>query len=150
IQFTGSLCTTTCHGTSSSSSPRVSFSLMGASTVEVDPFSSCPAFTALIKKCYHTAPSLQTTRVGKNSQLNDCHLPRVRLISIVEPVQVEQTVDDVQAQLARESVSESLGIAARSLGADKDFAVLKCDHVGRSRFIHELSMQRCHLAIRDD
>ena len=86
----------------------------------------------------------------KNSQLNDLHLPRVTLISIVEPVQVEQTVDDVQAQLAREGVSEALGITTSGLGADKDFAVLKCDHVGRPRFIHELPMQRCHPAIRDD
>jgi hypothetical protein len=88
--------------------------------------------------------------MGKNSPLNDFHLPRVTLISIVESVQVEQTVDDVQAQLAREGVSEPFGITTSSLGADSDFAVLKRDHVGRPRFVHELSMQRCHPAIRDD
>src|SRR5262249_16509588 len=44
---TGSLWTTTCHGTSSSASSRVSVSVTGASTVDV--FSSCTVLTALIK-----------------------------------------------------------------------------------------------------
>src|SRR5207244_8515557 len=85
----------------------------------------------------------------KNSPLNGFHLPRVTLISIVEPMQVEQTVDDVQVQLAREGVSEPLGITTSSLGADEDFVVLKCDPVGWSRFIHAVPMPRRHPAIRD-
>src|SRR5437660_423222 len=63
---------------------------------------------------------------------------------------MKQTVDDVQAQLAGESVSKSSSVAASALRADENFAVLKCDHVGRSRFIHELSMQRRDLSIRDN
>src|SRR6266404_2997625 len=53
------VCTTTCHGTSSSSSPCVSFSLTGASTVDVDPFSSCTALTALMKNAITLSPQFK-------------------------------------------------------------------------------------------
>src|SRR5204863_1331390 len=137
MRLTGSLCTTTCHGTSSSSSSRVSVSRTGASTVDVDPFSSCTALTALIKKGYHTASSLQTTHFSKNFPLRDLHCSRARGIAIVEAMQMQQTVDNVQAQLARESISESPGVAASALDTNKNFAVLKRNHVGWSEFIHE-------------
>jgi hypothetical protein len=88
--------------------------------------------------------------VGKNSPLNDLHFSRAGFIAIVETVQVKQTMDYVQAQLAREDVSESSSIAARSLGADENFAVLKRDHVGWPRFIHELPVQRRDPTIRDN
>src|SRR2546428_1811123 len=82
------------------------------------------------KKGYHTAPSLQTTRVCKNFPLYNPHFSRVSLIAIVETVQVEQTVDYVQAQLAGDSISKSSGVATSALGADENFAVLKRDYVG--------------------
>jgi hypothetical protein len=63
---------------------------------------------------------------------------------------VKQAVDYVQAQLARESVSKSSGVAMSGLGADENFAVLKRDYVGWPRFVHELSMQRRHSTVRDN
>src|SRR6266700_1058413 len=63
---------------------------------------------------------------------------------------MEQTVDEAQAQLTSERVSESSGIAARGLGTDADFAVLKCNHVGWSQFIHELAMQRRYFPVGDN
>src|SRR3982074_684387 len=38
----------------------------------------------------------------------------------------------------------------RSLGADENFAVLKCDYVGGSGFVHELLVQGPDLPIRDN
>src|SRR5437763_11769474 len=63
---------------------------------------------------------------------------------------MEQTVDEAQPQLTSERVSESSGIAARGFGTDEDFAMLKCDHVGWSRFIYELAMQRRDFPVGDN
>ena len=47
---------------------------------------------------------------------------------------------DVEAKLAGERVPKSAGMPLRRLDADKDFAVLKRQHVGRTRLMHKFSM----------
>ena len=47
---------------------------------------------------------------------------------------------DVEAKLARERISKCAGMPFRGLDADKDFAVLKREYVGRTRLMHEFLM----------
>src|ERR1041384_4606028 len=148
MRFTGSLCTTTCHGTSSSSSPLVSFSRTGVSTADVD--LSCTALTALMKKMLSHCRLDSNLRLRQNFALSFVHLPGAGLVSIIEAMQMEQTVDYVQPQCVCERVSKSSRVTNGGVGADKNFAMLKCDHICGPGFIHELSMQRRHLSIGDD
>src|ERR1700756_1225657 len=57
---------------------------------------------------------------------------------------------DVETKLAGEQLSKCAGMPVRGLDADKDFAVLKREHIGRTRLIHEFPMQRSHSSIRNE
>lgn len=59
-------------------------------------------------------------------------------------------MDDVEAKLVREGVPKFAGMPPGCLDADKDFAVLKREHVSRARLMHEFSMYRGHAPIRDE
>jgi hypothetical protein len=56
-------------------------------------------------------------------------------------------MDDVQLELAHRRVSKHSSVPSCRLGADKNFTVLKRQHVGRSRFAEKLAMQLRHPAI---
>src|SRR6266496_2395095 len=58
-------------------------------------------------------------------------------------------MDDVQLQLAHQRISKYVGMPFCHLDADKNFTVLKCQHVGRTDLPKKLPMQQCHPAIRD-
>lgn len=47
---------------------------------------------------------------------------------------------DVEAKLAGDRVPECAGMLFRGLDADKDFAVLKREHVCRTRLMHKFAM----------
>jgi hypothetical protein len=77
------------------------------------------------------------------------HLTSVSALSIIETVQVQKAMHDVQSKFACERISEGSSVTSRCFNADKDFAMLKGQHVGRSRLMEELPMQRRHSTIRD-
>src|SRR5437879_1813101 len=56
-------------------------------------------------------------------------------------------MDDIQLELAVQGIAERAGVAARGLDTDKNFAVLKCQHVSGPRFSEKLPMQKRHLPI---
>jgi hypothetical protein len=53
-------------------------------------------------------------------------------------------VDDVQLELAVQGIAECSGVAARGLDTDKNFAVLKREHVSRARLSEKFPMQKRH------
>src|SRR5438128_228969 len=57
---------------------------------------------------------------------------------------------DVEAKLASERLPKCAGLPLRCLDADKDFAVLKREHVGRTRLMHKFPMERIHSSIRNE
>jgi hypothetical protein len=57
---------------------------------------------------------------------------------------------DVQAKFACERISKDASVTSGYFNADKDFAMLKGQHVGRSPCMEELPMQRRHSTIRDE
>ena len=57
---------------------------------------------------------------------------------------------DVEAKLSRERIPKCAGMPFRGPDADKDFAVLKREHVGRTRLMHKFPMQRSHSSIRNE
>jgi hypothetical protein len=59
-------------------------------------------------------------------------------------------MDDVQLEFARERISECAGVAPCRLDTDKNFAVLKCQHVSRPRFSEKFSMQKRHPPIGNE
>jgi hypothetical protein len=93
--------------------------------------------------------SIPCSRSGKNSFLHHLHLTGVSAVSIVETVQVQEAMHDVQTKFADERISEDPSVMPGCLDADKDFAVLKRQHIGRSRLAEEFPMQRRHSTIRD-
>src|SRR4030095_7679563 len=56
-------------------------------------------------------------------------------------------MDDVELQLAHQRISKYMGLPFCHLDADKNFTVLKRQHVSRSRFAEKLAMQLRHPAI---
>jgi hypothetical protein len=80
------------------------------------------------------------TAVAQNLFLHLVHVPRAGSRLIIETVQMEKTMDDIEAKLARERVSKRAGMSLCCLNADKDFAMLKSQHVGWPCSMHEFSM----------
>jgi hypothetical protein len=89
------------------------------------------------------------SRGCENSLLHPLYLAGVNTVTIIKTVQMQKTMDDVQSKFAPERISEDASVTSRCFNADKDFAVLKSQHVRRSRLIEELPMQRRHSTIRD-
>jgi hypothetical protein len=81
--------------------------------------------------------------------LHPFHPPGVSALAIVETMQMQKAMHDVQSKFAHERISEPASVPSRCFNADKDFAMLKRQHVGRAGLIEESSMHRRHSAIRD-
>src|SRR5213594_1317689 len=141
MRLTGSLCTTTCHGTSSSSSPSVSFSLTGASTVDVDPFSSCTALTALMKNAITLSPQFKPLQLQEFCVERPAFFARSRHCDRRSRANGATRGLRTSATPARKRF-RIVGRSSSALHADENLAVLEGDYVRWSRFIHELSMQR--------
>jgi hypothetical protein len=104
------------------------------------------------KTLTYTAFSSNCTGVSylpQNSFLHRFHLSRGGFGSIFKAVQMKQPMHNVQSQLARERIPEGASILSRGLNADKNFAVFKCQHVGRSGLMEKPPMQQGHPTIRD-
>ena len=82
--------------------------------------------------------------------MNGLHPSRIDGILIIQPVQMQQAVDNVKTQLASEGISEALRIPSGHFRADENFAVLKGDYVGWASFVHEFLMERRDLVVRND
>jgi hypothetical protein len=76
----------------------------------------------------------------EDSFLYSVHLARVSALSVIEAMQMQKAMHDVQSKFARERISEGPSLPPRCLDADKDFPVLKRQHVCWSRLIEKLSM----------
>jgi hypothetical protein len=88
-------------------------------------------------------------RGGENSPLHSLHLTGVSAPAIVETVQMQKAMHNVESKFACERIPEDARVKPRCFNADKDFAMLKRQHVRRSRLIEKLPMQRRHSTIRD-
>jgi hypothetical protein len=69
--------------------------------------------------------NLLATQSVKELLLGGAHFSRVGRISIVESLQMEETMDNIELDFADESVSESACVAARGFRAYENFTVLK-------------------------
>jgi hypothetical protein len=85
--------------------------------------------------------STSCIRGCENSFLHPLHLTGVSALAIIETMQMQKAMHDVQSKFARERISERASVPSRCFNADKDFAMLKRQHVRRSRLIEELPMQ---------
>jgi hypothetical protein len=81
--------------------------------------------------------------------LHPFHRPGVSALAIVETMQMQKAMHDVQSKFACERISKDASVTPGCFDADKDFAMLKGQHIGRPRLIEELPMQRRHSTIRD-
>ena len=59
-------------------------------------------------------------------------------------------MDHVQLELADQGISECARVTARGLDTDKNFAVLKREHVSRRRFSEKLPVQKSHPPIGNE
>jgi len=59
-------------------------------------------------------------------------------------------MDHVQLELADQGISECARVTARGLDTDKNFAVLKREHVSRPRFSEKLPVQKSHPPIGNE
>jgi len=60
---------------------------------------------------------------------------------VVEPVKMEETVDNVETQLVSDGGSEFSGLSFCRLSADHDLTVLEGDDIGWIGLVHEPAMQ---------
>jgi hypothetical protein len=63
---------------------------------------------------------------------------------------MEEAMGNVEPHLVVDGRSEFPRLPPRRLGADKDLAVLKGDHIGRPRFVKEAPMQFRHAAVGNE
>ena len=68
------------------------------------------------------------------------HFPRGCWCSIVKPMQMQECMCDVEAKLSGERIPKRTGLPFRGFDADKDFAVLKREHVGGAALMHEFAV----------
>jgi hypothetical protein len=83
---------------------------------------------------------LLSRRRGNNFLLHLIHLSHAGPASIIEPVQMEQTVHKIQTNLVRDRVLKPARLAASDRRTYENLTVLKRQHVSRSAFAEELSM----------
>jgi hypothetical protein len=81
--------------------------------------------------------------------LHSLHLTGISALAIVETMQMQKAVHDVQSKFACERISERASVPSCCFNADKDFAMLKRQHVRGSSLIEKLPVQRRHSTIRD-
>jgi len=84
---------------------------------------------------------------AKNFLLRRFHFVRLARHLIVEPVQMQEPMDDVQLQLAQNRIPKCACVALCGLDTDKNFAVLKGQYVSGPRLSEKLSMQKRHTPI---
>jgi hypothetical protein len=77
-------------------------------------------------------------RAAKNFLLHFFHSACARLRPVIESVQMQQAMNNVQPQLSSQRVPKAARLALRCLRADKNFAVLKRQHIGRPWLLKEL------------
>jgi len=97
----------------------------------------------------------------QNSLLHSFHFAGLSRRLIVEPMQMQKPMNDVQLQLAHERIGSPVdatpssrvflpkcsGVAPRGLNTDKNFAVLKRQHISRPSLPEKFSMQKRHSSI---
>ena len=93
---------------------------------------------------------LAISEFPQNSLLHSLHFAPATQRSILEAVQMQKSVDDVQLQLAHQRTAERPCVAARRLDTDKNFAVLKREHVSGPRFSEKLAMQSRYAPIGNE
>jgi hypothetical protein len=87
---------------------------------------------------------------AQNSLLRRFHPARATRRSIVESVQMQETMHNVQFQLPHQRVAECTGVPARRLDTDEDFSVLKREHVSGPCLSHKFPMQKGHAPIGNE
>ena len=87
---------------------------------------------------------------GDNFFLRAFHSLAFVGFGIFVPGQVEEAMDKVAEDLAGERFTVFLGLAKRDFGADDDFTVMKCDHIGWSFDLHEIAMNLIACGIIDE
>ena len=55
-------------------------------------------------------------------------------------MQMQERMCDVEAKLSGERIPKRTGLPFRGFDADKDFAVLKREHVGGAALMHEFAV----------
>ena len=66
---------------------------------------------------------------SENFFLRRLHSARIGFAAIVKTVQMQESMHNIKSQLTRQRIPEHASLPARCLCADKDFSVLKRQHV---------------------
>jgi hypothetical protein len=81
--------------------------------------------------------------------LRALHLPGSGRLLVVKPMEMEQSMRDVQAQLSAKRIAKSPCVGSRYLDADKDLSMLKCNYIRRTRKMKKTAMQFRHAPVRN-
>ena len=85
--------------------------------------------------------------VSKNSGLDPLHPSSCRWFRVGEALQMQQSMNQIKAQLVIHRRVMSFGLALRCFAANENLAVLEGDDVGRTCDLHEATMQLADPAI---
>jgi hypothetical protein len=101
-------------------------------------------------KCGSTGRIERSLDLGNELLLDAFHFGGSNRSRIVEPMEMKEAVGDVETQFEFQGGSEGARLALRRLGTDHDLAVLKCDDIGRARFIKETLVQFGHATVGNE
>jgi len=101
-------------------------------------------------KCGSTGRIERSLDLGNELLLDAFHFGGTALGRIIEPMEMKETVDDVETQLEFHRRSEGARLAFRRFGTDHDLPVLKGDDVGGARFIEETLVQLGHATVGNE
>ena len=87
---------------------------------------------------------------GEDFLLRRTHPAALGRRAVVETIEMEEAMDEIEAQLMRERGAMRSRLPVCGFHTDEDLAVLKSDHVGRAGDSHEAVVQCTHPAIGDE
>jgi len=100
-----------------------------------------PACVAPLMKLRLTQSKCGSRQGGDELFLQAFHLRGAGARLVVEPLKMEEPVNNVETQLVPDGGSEFSGLSFCGFGADHDLTVLEGDDVGRTGLVHEPAMQ---------
>jgi len=105
---------------------------------------------AKLSKTGSTRSSVPRAGESGDAFLSPFHASPRRRFVIVKAMEMEQTMNEIEAELMRERGPESSRLASGCFHADEDFAVVKSDNIGWAADSHKAAMELTHSAIGDE
>jgi hypothetical protein len=101
-------------------------------------------------KCGSTGRIQRSPDPGHELLLDAFHFGSAGRSFVIKAKQMKEAMRNVETQLEVHRGSKGTRLALRRFGTDHDLAVMKCDDVGRARFIKETLVELGHAPVGNE